>query len=53
MRAYSYADPEGLVRINNNDEPQLDIAPGPHVVTVVDELGNRLARRFEILSAQD
>jgi len=31
----------------------LDITPGPHVVTVVDEQGNRLARPFEILSAQD
>ena len=31
----------------------LDITPGPHVVTVVDQLGNRLARRFEILSAHD
>ena len=31
----------------------LDITPGAHVVTVVDQLGNRLARRFEILSAQD
>jgi hypothetical protein len=27
----------------------LDIAPGVHVVTVVDEAGNRLSRRFEVL----
>ena len=28
----------------------LDVAPGPHVVTVVDEHGNRLARQFEVLA---
>lgn len=27
----------------------LDITPGPHVVTVVDQDGNRLSRRFEVL----
>ena len=31
----------------------LGITPGPRVLTVVDQLGNRLARRFEILSAHN
>lgn len=31
----------------------LDMTPGPHVVTVVDETGNRLSRRFEVLGTED
>ncbi len=27
----------------------MDIAPGPHSITIVDEQGNRLTRRFEVL----
>jgi penicillin-binding protein 1C len=30
----------------------LDIEPGVHVVTIVDEKGNRLARRFEVLGRE-
>jgi penicillin-binding protein 1C len=30
----------------------LDMTPGPHVVTVVDEAGNRLSRRFEVLGTR-
>jgi penicillin-binding protein 1C len=29
----------------------LDIAPGPHLLTIVDSRGNRLSRRFEVLGA--
>jgi penicillin-binding protein 1C len=30
----------------------LDIAPGPHVITIVDGRGNRLSRRFEVLNKE-
>ena len=30
----------------------LDISPGPHVITVIDQQGNRLARQFEVLEKQ-
>jgi penicillin-binding protein 1C len=30
----------------------MDIAPGPHVITIVDGLGNRLSRRFEVLGKE-
>jgi penicillin-binding protein 1C len=31
----------------------LDLAPGPHVLTIVDRAGNRASRRFEILERVD
>lgn len=31
----------------------LDMTPGKHVVTVVDETGNRLSRRFQVLGAEE
>jgi penicillin-binding protein 1C len=30
----------------------LDISPGPHVITIVDDRGNRLSRRFEVLGKE-
>jgi penicillin-binding protein 1C len=33
-------------------EQALDIAPGAHVITIVDAEGNRLSRRFEVLARE-
>ena len=30
----------------------LDMTPGPHVVTIVDDTGNRLSRRFQVLGQE-
>jgi penicillin-binding protein 1C len=31
----------------------LDITPGTHVITVVDQDGNRLSRKFEVLGKSE
>ncbi len=33
-------------------QPGLDMTQGPHVVTVVDDTGNRLSRRFQVLGQE-
>jgi penicillin-binding protein 1C len=47
-----HLDDEFAGRTSNVHQLAVNLAPGAHRVTVVDEAGNRLARSFEILDAQ-
>lgn len=57
-----HRDPEAILHWHLDDryigetrtyhQQALDISPGPHVITVVDPDGNRLSRRFEVLSKE-
>ena len=44
-----HLDDRYLGRTTTFHQQALDVTPGVHVVTVVDLLGNRLSRRFEVL----
>lgn len=46
---YWHLDQSYLGATTTFHQQALNITPGTHVVTVVDEQGNRLARRFEVL----
>jgi penicillin-binding protein 1C len=49
---YWHLDQSYLGATTTFHQQALDITPGTHVVTVVDEQGNRLARRFEVLGKE-
>jgi penicillin-binding protein 1C len=48
-KLYWHLDDRYLGATSVFHQQALDVAPGSHMITVVDELGNRLARRFEVL----
>jgi penicillin-binding protein 1C len=45
---YWHLDDQYLGSTSTFHQLALDISPGVHVITVVDERGNRLARQFEV-----
>jgi penicillin-binding protein 1C len=47
-----HLDDQYLGATQTYHQQALDIAPGPHVITIVDEHGNRLSRRFEVLGKE-
>jgi penicillin-binding protein 1C len=48
-KLYWHLDDRYLGTTSVFHQQALDVAPGQHMITVVDEVGNRLARRFEVL----
>jgi penicillin-binding protein 1C len=49
-RLYWHLDGAFLGSTQTFHQLALDVPPGPHVVTIVDGLGNRLSRSFEVLA---
>lgn len=49
---YWHIDGRYLGTTRTYHQQPLDLAPGPHVVTIVDAAGNRLERSFEVLAAE-
>ena len=47
-----HVDERYLGRTESQHQLALDLAPGPHLVSVVDGAGARISRRFEVLSTQ-
>lgn len=47
-----HLDDQYLGATQTYHQQALDISPGPHVITIVDEHGNRLSRRFEVLGKE-
>lgn len=50
---YWHLDDEYLGSTTTFHQQALDMSPGPHVVTIVDETGNRLSRHFEVLGTEE
>ncbi len=50
---YWHLDNQYLGSTKTFHQQALDISPGVHYITVVDQQGNQLSRRFEILSKED
>lgn len=48
-----HLDDRYLGRTRTFHQQELDMTPGFHTITVVDESGHRLSRRFEVLGAED
>lgn len=51
-RLYWHLDDEYLGTTTSFHQQALDIVPGEHVITVVDQNGHRLSRRFEVLGKE-
>src|SRR5262249_6352475 len=49
-RLYWHLDRSYIGHTETFHQIALDLPPGPHVVTVVDDAGNRLSRSFEVLA---
>jgi len=47
-----HLDDQYLGETQTYHQQALDISTGPHVITIVDEQGNRLSRRFEVLGKE-
>jgi penicillin-binding protein 1C len=51
-RVYWHLDDEYLGETHTFHQQSLDIAPGEHILTLVDDQGERVARRFEVLATR-
>ena len=49
-RIYWHLDGSYLGTTGTFHQMLLDLQPGPHIVTIVDDSGNRLSRAFEVLA---
>jgi penicillin-binding protein 1C len=49
-RIYWHLDGSYLGTTGTFHQMSLDLQPGPHIVTIVDDSGNRLSRSFEVLA---
>ena len=49
-RIYWHLDGSYLGTTGTFHQMSLDLPPGPHIVTIVDDSGNRLSRAFEVLA---
>jgi penicillin-binding protein 1C len=52
-RIYWHLDDRYLGETHTFHQQSLDIDPGPHILTLVDDQGRRVARRFQVLATRD
>lgn len=50
---YWHLDGEYLGETHTFHQQSLDMDPGEHILTVIDDEGERVAQRFQVLATQD